>query len=216
MYSYVPQTFSVTDDSALVELIRGDSFATIVSSGTDPATGEFQTWVSHVPVLLETHEQPFVFSFHLANSNHHTKALQCDDDMSHVLIIKGPHSYISPSWYAKKPAVPTWNYAVAHFEGEASVLNAEETRQHVLQQVSQYEPELVGSDVMTDEFVDKLNRAITGFRLHTLDTKAKFKLGQNRHSDDVLAIKRELAVSDNPEAVQLARLMTRIFPTDQG
>ncbi|RUO31624.1 hypothetical protein CWE12_01090 [Aliidiomarina sedimenti] len=31
--------------------------------------------------------------------------------MSVSWLYYGPHSYVSPTWYSARPAVPTWNYA---------------------------------------------------------------------------------------------------------
>src|SRR5262249_34295699 len=42
-----------------------------------------------------------------------------------MIIFRGLHSYISPSWYAKTEAVPTWNFAVVHASGK---LNRSRTR----------------------------------------------------------------------------------------
>jgi transcriptional regulator len=38
-----------------------------------------------------------------------------------MVIFQGPHAYVSPTWYAAAPAVPTWNYAVVHADGAARV-----------------------------------------------------------------------------------------------
>jgi transcriptional regulator len=45
-----------------------------------------------------------------------------------LLIVAGPHGYISPSWYSEgaTPA-PTWNFSVAHCYGVPQVLEARRT-----------------------------------------------------------------------------------------
>jgi transcriptional regulator len=35
-----------------------------------------------------------------------------------VVLFRGPHSYISPTWYAKTEVVPTWTFAVVHASGK--------------------------------------------------------------------------------------------------
>ncbi len=42
-----------------------------------------------------------------------------------LVIVQGPHGYISPSWYAE-PAVPTWNFVSAHLSGVPEILTTEE------------------------------------------------------------------------------------------
>jgi transcriptional regulator len=39
------------------------------------------------------------------------------------VIFQGPHAYISPSWYAVHPSVPTWNYAAVHAYGIPQVID---------------------------------------------------------------------------------------------
>ena len=40
------------------------------------------------------------------------------DEQSGVIVFRGPHGYISPTWYAKTDVVPTWNFAVVHASGK--------------------------------------------------------------------------------------------------
>ena len=37
-----------------------------------------------------------------------------------LAIFHGPHTYITPTWYAS-PDVPTWNYAVVHVKGRVQL-----------------------------------------------------------------------------------------------
>ena len=41
---------------------------------------------------------------HMARANSHWKELQ---DKQVMVVFAGPHAYISPTWYASGPAVPT-------------------------------------------------------------------------------------------------------------
>src|SRR5207248_10437681 len=50
------------------------------------------------------------------------QAADLDGPGEGLAIFAGPHAYISPSWYAAGPAVPTWNYAAVHAYGPARLI----------------------------------------------------------------------------------------------
>ena len=47
---------------------------------------------------------------HVARANPHWKQLANGSPV--LVMFHGPHTYVSPSWYADTQSVPTWNYAV--------------------------------------------------------------------------------------------------------
>jgi transcriptional regulator len=47
------------------------------------------------------------------------------------MIFQGPHAYVSPTWYASSPAVPTWNYSAVHVYGVLSPMTRGETARFV-------------------------------------------------------------------------------------
>jgi transcriptional regulator len=40
-----------------------------------------------------------------------------------VIVFEGPHGYISPSWYQRTPAAPTYNYLTVQVRGSVEVLS---------------------------------------------------------------------------------------------
>src|SRR5690349_13866261 len=99
---YTPAHFRVEDRAKLAAVIRANSFGLLVTHG---ASGLF---ASHLPFLLaETAGANGALRSHMARAN----AQWRDFAASEVLVIfQGEHGYISPTWYATQPAVPTWNY----------------------------------------------------------------------------------------------------------
>ncbi|MFT6914404.1 MAG: transcriptional regulator [Motiliproteus sp.] len=118
MYTYIPNSFSTECSESLRNLVLQNSFATLITVDSDS-----ELHLSHLPVILEQSGQQWCFSFHLAISNRHCQVLT--ETAKSALMFKGPHAYISPTWYQKKPGLPTWNYVVAHFEGCIKPLDAE-------------------------------------------------------------------------------------------
>ncbi|HSN21591.1 MAG TPA: FMN-binding negative transcriptional regulator, partial [Usitatibacter sp.] len=112
MSFYIPPAFRVEDRRALVEFIGRHGFGTLVSTGAEGLD------VSHVPFLVEeAQDGRITLLTHFARANPHGRNLE---SAAHVLaIFRGPHGYVSPSWYENHPSVPTWNYSVVHAHGRA-------------------------------------------------------------------------------------------------
>ncbi|HZP91613.1 MAG TPA: FMN-binding negative transcriptional regulator [Burkholderiales bacterium] len=104
----MPASFAEPDESRLWKLVRDWPFATLISS-----TGEVP-WVSHLPLIADENRR--VLRGHMAKANPHWRVLDAGQSLA---IFHGPHHYVSPSWYASQPSVPTWNYAVVHAQGKA-------------------------------------------------------------------------------------------------
>lgn len=78
-----------------------------------------ESWqVSQLPFLLD--EQEMVLYGHLAGNNPHCETL---DGGRQLVLFRGPHAYISPTWYHRKPAVPTWNYVSLQVSGKTTLLS---------------------------------------------------------------------------------------------
>jgi hypothetical protein len=98
----------------------------------------------------------------------------------------GPHAYVSPTWYATGPAVPTWNYAVVHVYGVPRLLSADETRQVVDLTVRKYESgrQSPWSNDLPDDFRQRLLAGVIGYEMPLTRIEGKYKLGQNRSAAD--------------------------------
>src|ERR1700729_3208902 len=110
---YVQASFGETDPEKLLALAAPYPLATVITPGTD------ELWVSHVPLLVRRREGAISLAGHLARANAHWEAME--GGAPTTAIFHGPHAYISPTWYATSPAVPTWNYVVVHAVGKTRV-----------------------------------------------------------------------------------------------
>ena len=109
---------AVTDVAVVRALIAENPWATIVSHG------EVGLVASHYPVLLDEHSEELAVLSHVGRPD---EQLHGFGDREMLLIVSGPHGYISPSWYsADATPVPTWNFSVAHCYGIPQILDPEE------------------------------------------------------------------------------------------
>ena len=178
---YVPRHFSQDDTAVAHDLIRTTVFATIVTeiSGRLDAT--------HVPVVLDAERGALgSLRFHLARANPTSKALA--DKREVLMVFTGPHTYISPDWYANENLVPTWNYAVVHAYGTPRTVDETELRRLLDDITASQEKDLPKkpwtTDKMPSDLVDKSCKAIVGFDLPITELQGKWKLNKNRGADD--------------------------------
>lgn len=199
---YIPKSFQVTDPEVLAAFIRAHSFATLVSAvdGTPFAT--------HLPLLLD---QGTLLG-HVARANPHWQAF--DGQREALAIFHGPHAYISPTWYATGPAVPTWNYAAVHVYGAPRLIEGEALAALVDRLVTTYEAGQAKpwSGELPAEYKAKLLQAIVGFEMEIVRIEGKFKLGQGRSPEDQLGVIGQLMSSADPVAQALGALARSQLP----
>ncbi len=197
---YIPSNMKIDHLSAAHDFIDEFSFGVMVSGSL---TG------THLPFVLHRNEGGHgVLYSHCAKANPHWKEL---DNQEVLIIFSGPHSYISPGWYAQAPAVPTWNYAAVHAYGVASLLDDKQTLDAVDAVVSKYEPDLlVKKSIITDEYKDKMLLGIVGIKVELSAVEGKLKLGQQRKEEDQIGVYNALRQSNSPEDQALALYMKKI------
>jgi transcriptional regulator len=124
---------------------------------------------------------------HLARRNPQVEAMRRDPRA--LILFLGPNGYLSPSWLADRSQAPTWNYASTQFLCRLELFEDEPSLQaHLRDLVGAHEagrPMAWNLDE-TGERYHRLVRGIIGFRAEVLETRAKFKLGQDER-DDVFA-----------------------------
>lgn len=192
---YRPADFRIDDTPRLLEFVSKYSFATLVTHG------EGGMIASHVPALLTENRSLFV---HLAKANPQSDQLAAGAEA--LCIFQGPHCYISPSWYAIQPAVPTWNYAAVHAYGRPRVLDAEELLSSIAKLVDVYEsmqPQPWIFDTRLDWNRRMLN-GITGFAISLDRMEGKFKMSQNRSAADRERVIARLQQSTHPMENEVA------------
>src|SRR5215471_19198631 len=107
---YIPASFDVSDERILEWFIGRYAFATLITSSSAGLSA------SHIPITLRKREGRGCLIGHVARANGQWRTF--DGKAEALAIFHGPHAYISPTWYATAPAVPTWNYAAVHAYGK--------------------------------------------------------------------------------------------------
>jgi transcriptional regulator len=193
---YTPKHFEQTDQSTLWDFIDEHAFGTLLTVADGRPT------LSHLPFLPD--RDAGVLHCHVARANPHWQ--QIERAPAVVAIFTGPHGYVSPTWYAERGGVPTWNYTVVHAHGQAvAVDDAERTRKHVEALAAKYERGRRAPWV--PDYDTRRLAGIVGIDIRVAKLEGKFKLSQNRSEADRARIVAALAASGTEADAELARLM---------
>ena len=189
-------SFAMTDVAELRRVIDQNPWMTLVSATADGLVA------SHYAVLLDEGRDDLTIVGHLGKPD---DAIHGLGKRELLVIVQGPHGYISPGWYDEGPNVPTWNFVSVHLSGIPEVLTAEENLRVLDRLVARFEqsmpqPRLMWEPPNDEDYVRRLERGTVGFRLTPTKVVAKRKLSQNKTDEVVDTIIAELEADSGPYA----------------
>lgn len=190
--------FELTDENEIRRLVRENPWATIVSTTSSGLVA------SHYPVLLDERPGSTGGLALLSHVGRPDERLHEWGEHEVMVVVQGPHGYISPGWYDANPAVPTWNFVTAHLYGVPEILPADENLQVLEQLVDHFEdpmpePRRMRGTAENSEYADRISAGTVGFRLPVTRFVAKVKMSQNRPPETIERIVTELE-GDGPYA----------------
>jgi len=176
---YRPGPYVQDDVKVLHDIIRERSFC-LVAAAID---GEPQ--FAYAPVVIDDDGARGRVRYHLARANPLAKL----DSAKVRLSFLGPDTYVSPDWYKTEGLVPTWNYIAVEGTGIARQLDKDALRQLVVDLSSVREERLRPKkpwtiDKVPEVKMDALLNAIVGFEVSFETLEGKFKLSQDKKSED--------------------------------
>jgi transcriptional regulator len=194
---HVPEKWVMESTHFIQQFIHQYGFAAVISTDLD---------CSHLPLLLAPTEGKYGTLYgHFARDNPHWKSIA---GTRVLFVFRGPHAYISPTWYDLHPAVPTWNYSAVHAKGIIELIDDMTTAQVLESTIKQYEPSLLQSGgFIPDHYQQKLAKGIVGFKIIIDELQGKQKLGQHRNQSDQQGVVRGLSLSNRADEKQLLAYM---------
>lgn len=179
---YLPETFKETDLRALQDVIDRYSFGLLVTAEHGEASAD------HLPFLLRREQGRYgTLVSHVARPNPLADALRRAHPC--LVIFRGPHGYISPTWYTRDDTVPTWNYVAVHVRGTPQIIDNESDLRRDLEEITRkHEYPEDGWTLRKVEHRPELLQRILGFHVAITSIQGKFKLGQNKSKEDVASV----------------------------
>ncbi|MDP4501312.1 FMN-binding negative transcriptional regulator [Nonomuraea turcica] len=195
--------YLLDDDRRIRALVRDNPWATLVS-----ATSRSGLIGSHLPILLENGPGLSVVG-HLGRPDEELHEL---GEHEVLLIVAGPHGYISPGWYGGAVAVPTYNYLVAHLYGRPEILGPEEAFQVLTDTVDRFEGAMTSPHKVDDDYARRVAKGVAAFRVRATRVVAKAKLSQDKPAETAHRVIHALE-GHNPE---LAGEMRKVWTPEES
>lgn len=207
---YIPSAFSETDVQTLLEFIKRYPLGLLISFGQSGLLA------SPIPFLYrDNNGRPMLVS-HLARANPHWKDLL---DLKECLVVfQGIDGYVTPSWYPSKQTthkvVPTWNYEMVQIKGVPKVVESADWLRGLVgdltdsMEATRKSPWRV--DDAPSDFIDSQLRAIVGLEIDITAIQGKWKMSQNRPTDDAKGVVKGLSDPHDPHAnLALAQIVSK-------
>lgn len=207
---YIPSAFSETDVQMLLEFIKRYPLGLLISFGQSGLLA------SPIPFLYrENNGRPMLVS-HLARANPHWKDLlglkEC------LVVFQGIDGYVTPSWYPSKQTthkvVPTWNYEMVQIKGVPKVVESADWLRGLVGDLTDSMEAARKSPWRVDDappdFIDSQLRAIVGLEIDITAIQGKWKMSQNRPTDDAKGVVRGLSDPHDPHTnLALAQIVSK-------
>ncbi|WP_396600150.1 FMN-binding negative transcriptional regulator [Frigoribacterium sp. R86507] len=199
-------TFVLSDVDEVKRLVRENPWATIVSH---TAAGLV---ASHYPVVLEedaTDPEAIVLVSHVGRPDERSHEL---GEHEVLVIVQGPHGYVSPGWYPAEQIIPTWNHVTAHLWGTPEILSDDENFRVLGELVDHFERVMPEPSTLTldDAGSRRVAKGTVGIRLRVTRFDARAKLSQNKAPEVVDRIVAELEHGEHYAQPALAAEMRRV------
>jgi transcriptional regulator len=206
---YLPPAFTESRPAVLIAHIEHHDFGLLVSHG------EAGLVASHIPFLVEQRGEEVHLLGHLARPNPQVEDLGRSAEV--LAIFAGPHAYISPSWYAGGPSVPTWNYVDVHAYGNVQLVEDSDWLRSLLRRLSDRHegrsPTPWCMQDLPEAYLESMLKGIVGLDIAVSRLEGKFKLSQNRPAGDRPRVIAALERRGDADALAVARLMREREPT---
>jgi len=191
-----PKYFQLKETQQILDIIRNNSLATIVSVSSSGLVG------NHIPMIVVERDDKYFLQGHVAKPNSIWK--DYDNSIDILAIFNGPDAYISPNWYPSKhidhKEVPTWNYVTVHVSGSMQFF---QDKQWLLTHLNK----LVDHNEKTqaipwkvadapEDYIDKMLNAIVGIEIEIKTLTGKSKMSQNHPEANRLGVIKGLKAQD--------------------
>ena len=169
--------YALDDPAEIARLVERHPFATLVST---PSSGV--PVASHYPILLDRDADDLTVISHVGRPDEQIHELGRHPVL---LIVHGPQGYVSSGWYDGSPAVPTWNFVVAHLRGTPEILGEEENLRMLGELVDRFEqprdrPRRMLGSPEDAAYARRIHRGTVGYRLRVESFEGKRKLSQDK------------------------------------
>lgn len=197
--NYPPKHHQDNSIQHMVEVIKTYPLATVISVNNNTP------YITHLPIIYREDDGKLIG--HIDTFNPQAELLQADHDVT--VIFSGPQCYISPSIYTTTQ-LPTWNYIKVHLKGTVKAIESKEALKESLIIMTAF-LEQPNNNYVLEPDNPRMEGAldyIKMFEISISEWEGKFKLSQDKNSQDMASAKAEL-VRANQESI--SRFLNKVF-----
>ncbi|MGN6207538.1 FMN-binding negative transcriptional regulator [Asticcacaulis sp.] len=199
-----PAKYAPKSDADILDIVTRYPFAWIVTA----ANGFGATQLPVRPYMEDGRLAGLIGHFgrnnpQIAHLRAHPRAL---------LLVTGPHGYISPSWLTDRTQAPTWNYASVAFDCDIRLIEDAPGIEALLRDlIDTMEAGRDNAWSLDDmgERAARLAQGVVGFHARIIDVQPAFKMGQDEAAREYGEI---LTALDRAGETDLATAMRRQNP----
>lgn len=192
-------SFLMTDPAEVARLVAENPWATFVSQTAGGLVA------SHYPVLLDPDAEELTILSHFGRPDETLHEL---GEHEILVVVQGPHGYVSPSWYSPGDFVPTWNHVTAHLYGVPDLLSDAENLRVLSRLTDHFEHGRPGARSLDEdpEKAARIARGTVGLRMRVTRFDARAKLSQNKTPEVADRVVTELAATNPALAGEMRRV----------
>lgn len=205
---YKNSQFEEQNVDKLLAFMQAHSFITLI--GYD---GDYPV-ATQIPVKIEQREDKTYLIGHVMKKTDHHQAYVKNENV--LALFTGAHAYVSASVYQDPAVASTWNYSSVQAKGKIRLLNDLETREVIRELTDRYEDPATSKAAfhhMSEEYIQKNLKAISGFEILVQNMIGVFKLSQNHPAINKNNIIAQLSESDDTNDQQVAQDMKSMQST---
>jgi transcriptional regulator len=194
--------FQLADRDEMAAIVREIGFGALVVQTSEGLRAV------QIPFLVDGDR----IRFHMSRRN--LVCAAASDGCEALLLVEGPHAYISPDWYGLEDRVPTWNYVAVEITGPVAPLDPAALAALVDGLSDAHEARLLpkpawSKDKMSPGRYEGLLKAIAGFELRATGWRGTAKVDQDKPAE---VRERIAAALDARGEAAMAGLMRRNGP----
>ncbi len=177
---------------------------------------ENQPVATQVPAFYEEREGGKYLSGHIMKGTDHHKAFDQNDQV--LVVLSGPHSYVSGSWYSDPHIPSTWNYMCVHCKGKIRFLDGEAIADMLRKTSMHFEDNNPDSPTVYDHIPERYKemamKSIVAFEIKVEEINTVFKLSQDRDEQsfkNIIAKLREQGDNGRELAMEMEKRAGQLF-----
>ncbi len=189
--NYPPKHHQDNKVDHMIEVIKAYPLATVISVKNNIP------YVTHLPLVYNDGNK---LIGHIDKFNPHAELL-CDNNEV-TIIFSGPQCYISPSIYTTTQ-LPTWNYIKVHLKGTVKAIDEAEDVKATMVKMTAFleQPNHNYKLTMDNPRMEGAINYVKGFEIDITNWEGKFKLSQDKKSQDTANAKAQL-IKKNQESIE--------------